>query len=64
MKKLIESANNSSDETANSITYESVNGSSDEAANSIFDESVNGSSDESMNGSIANNNRNAKRGMI
>ena len=48
MKKLIESANNSSDETANSI----------------FDESVNGSSDESMNGSIANNNRNAKRGMI
>ena len=48
MKKLIESANNSSDETANSI----------------FDEAVNGSSDESMNGSIANNNRNAKRGMI
>lgn len=48
MKKIIESANNSSDETANSI----------------FDESVNGSSDESMNGSIANNNRNAKRGMI
>lgn len=47
MKKLIESANNSSDETANSI----------------FDESVNDSSDESMNGSIANNNRNAKRGM-
>ncbi len=40
MKKLIESANNSSDETANSITYESVNG------------------------SIDNNNRNAKRGMI
>ena len=48
MKKLIESANNSSDETANSITYESVNGSSDEL----------------MNGSITNNNRNAKRGMI